>query len=44
MRSEKLWAKQYRAKQGIRKRFGAKSALYYLTGEKPLMHAHGNPL
>jgi hypothetical protein len=42
MRSEKVWTKQYKAKQGIRKRSRAQSALHYFIGEKPLTLAHGN--
>ena len=34
MRFEKIWVKQCRATRGIRRRFGAKSALDYLIGEK----------
>jgi hypothetical protein len=34
MRFEKIWVKQCRATKGIRRRFGAKSALDYLIGEK----------
>lgn len=39
MRFEKIWVKQCKATKGIRKRFGAKSALDYLIGEKPMMFA-----
>ena len=34
MRFEKIWAEQCRATRTIRRRFGAKSALDYLIGEK----------
>ena len=34
MRFEKVWTGQYRATKGIKRRFGAKSALDYLIGEK----------
>ena len=34
MRFEKSWVKQCKATKGIRRRFGAKSALDYLIGEK----------
>ena len=34
MRFEKIWIKQCRATSGIRRRFGAQSALDYLIGEK----------
>jgi len=34
MRVEKIWVKQCKATKGIRRRFGAKSALDYLIGEK----------
>ena len=34
MRFEKVWAEQCRAAKGIRRAFGAKSALDYLIGEK----------
>ena len=34
MRFEKIWVKQCRATKGIRRHFGAKSALDYLIGEK----------
>jgi hypothetical protein len=34
MRFEKIWLKQCKATKGIRRRFGAKSALDYLIGEK----------
>ena len=36
---EKIWVKQCRATKGIRRRFGAKSALDYLIGEKLVMFA-----
>jgi hypothetical protein len=39
VRSEKIWVEQYRAKQAIKRRFGAKSALDYLIGEKLLAFA-----
>ncbi len=39
MRFEKIWVKQCKATKGIRKRFGAKSALDYLIGEKLMMFA-----
>ena len=39
MRFEKIWVKQCRATKGIRRRFGAKSALDYLIGEKLVMFA-----
>lgn len=31
---EKVWVEQYRATKAIKRRFGAKSALDYLIGEK----------
>ena len=34
MRFEKVWTGQYRATKGIKRHFGAKSALDYLIGEK----------
>jgi hypothetical protein len=34
MRFEKVWTGQCRATKGIKRRFGAKSALDYLIGEK----------
>ncbi len=34
MRFEKIWAEQCRATKAIKRRFGAKSALDYLIGEK----------
>ncbi len=34
MRFEKIWVEQSKAARGIRRRFGAKSALDYLIGEK----------
>jgi hypothetical protein len=34
MRFEKIWIEQCRATRGIKRRFGAKSALDYLVGEK----------
>jgi hypothetical protein len=34
MRFEKIWVKQCNATKGIKRRFGAKSALDYLVGEK----------
>ena len=39
MRFEKIWVKQCNATKGIRRRFGAKSALDYLIGEKLIMFA-----
>jgi hypothetical protein len=39
MRFEKVWVKQCRATKGIRRRFGAASALDYLVGEKLVMFA-----
>jgi hypothetical protein len=39
MRFEKIWVKQCRATKGIKRRFGAKSALDYLTSEKLVMYA-----
>jgi hypothetical protein len=39
MRFEKIWVKQYKATRGIRRRFGAESALDYLIGEKLMMFA-----
>lgn len=39
MRFEKIWADQCRATKAIRRRFGAKSALDYLVGEKLMMFA-----
>jgi hypothetical protein len=39
MRFEKIWVKQCRATKGIRRLFGAKSALDYLIGEKLMMFA-----
>lgn len=39
MRFEKIWVKQCRATRGIRRRFGAESALEYLVGEKLPMFA-----
>ncbi len=39
MRFEKIWVKQCKATKGIRRRFGAKSALDYLIGEKLVMFA-----
>jgi hypothetical protein len=39
MRFEKIWAEQVRATRTIRRRFGAKSALDYLIGEKLIMFA-----
>lgn len=39
MRHEKIWAEQCRATRGIRRRFGVKSALDYLIGEKLLRFA-----
>lgn len=34
MRFEKIWAEQCRATKAIKRRFGARSALDYLIGEK----------
>ena len=39
MRFEKAWAEQCRATKTIKRRFGAKSALDYLIGEKLMMFA-----
>jgi hypothetical protein len=39
MRFEKIWVTQCKATKGIRRRFGAKSALDYLIGEKLMMFA-----
>jgi len=39
MRFEKIWVKQCKATKGIRRHFGAKSALDYLIGEKLMMFA-----
>jgi hypothetical protein len=39
MRFEKIWVEQCRATRGIRRRFGAKSALDYLIGEKLIRFA-----
>jgi len=39
MRFEKTWVQQCRATKGIRRRFGAKSALDYVIGEKLMMFA-----
>jgi len=39
MRFEKIWVEQCRATRAIKKRFGAKSALDYLVGEKLLAFA-----
>lgn len=39
MRFEKIWAEQCRATKAIRRRFGAKSALDYLVGEKLMSFA-----
>lgn len=39
MRFEKIWVKQYRATRAIKTRFGAKSALDYLIGEKLVIFA-----
>jgi len=39
MRFEKIWVKQCRATKGIKRRFGAKSALDYLIREKLIMFA-----
>lgn len=39
MRFEKMWVNQCNATKRIRRRFGAKSALDYLIGEKLIMFA-----
>jgi len=39
MRFEKIWIEQCRATRAIKRRFGAKSALDYLIGEKLLSYA-----
>ena len=39
MRFEKVWVEQCRATRTIRRRFGAKSALDYLIGEKLITFA-----
>jgi hypothetical protein len=39
MRFEKIWVDQCRATKGIKRRFGAQSALDYLIGEKLVMFA-----
>ena len=39
MRFEKIWIKQCRATKEIRRRYGAKSALDYLIGEKLMTFA-----
>lgn len=39
MRFEKIWVKQCNATREIRRRFGAKSALDYLIGEKLITFA-----
>jgi hypothetical protein len=39
MRSERIWVKQCRATKGIKRRFGAKSALDYLIHEKLIQFA-----
>ncbi len=39
MRFEKVWIEQCRATRGIKRRFGARSALDYLIGEKLLAFA-----
>ena len=39
MRFEEVWIEQCRATKAIRRRFGAKSALDYLIGEKLMMFA-----
>ena len=36
VRFEKIWVEQCRASKAIKRRFGAKSALDYLIGEKPV--------
>ena len=40
MRFEKVWIDQCRATRAIKRRFGAKSALDYLIGEKLLTFAN----
>lgn len=40
MRFEKVWIEQCRATRVIKRRFGAKSALDYLIGEKLQAFAH----
>ena len=39
MRFEKTWVQQYKATRGIKRRFGVKSALDYLIGEKLIAFA-----
>ena len=39
MRCEKIWVQQAKATRGIRRRFGVKSALDYLIGEKLIRFA-----
>lgn len=39
MRFERVWVEQCRATKAIRRRFGAKSALDYLVGEKLMTFA-----
>ncbi len=39
MRCHKVWKKQCQAARGVRRRFGLKSALEYLVGEKLLNFA-----
>jgi hypothetical protein len=39
MRFEKIWVKQCKATRAIKTRFGAKSALDYLVGEKLAIYA-----
>ena len=39
MRFEKIWVKQCKATKGIKRRYGAKSALDYLIGEKLMTFA-----
>ena len=39
MRFEKIWVEQCRATKAIKRRFGAKSALDYLIGEKLITFA-----
>jgi hypothetical protein len=39
MRFEKIWVEQCRATKAIKRRFGAKSALDYLIGEKLMAFA-----
>src|ERR1700731_314430 len=43
MRFEKIWVEQCRATKAIKRRFGAKSALDYLIGEKLTTFADAAP-